>query len=486
MKRRMICRWVAMVCFVALFMTCSPASKKEIAEYSGDTLEEILEKYPGGSADLRKSLLRYHLQQPEENGPLVYLARERLGEGRLAEAGLYLESSRRRLTRGVSAEDLGLLWYLSAYHSYLNQGYSAALSFLEKYEESAQEISGQNRALNSDSDLADRAVFLKAKSLLSLDEADPAAVDLLLGLWNRKSGLMDQNTRLLLAGLLLRADADSKDGRSAEMTYNSSETVRRILQESLSGDEYDPRSSRIWTSMCLEAGLDETAALGELEYQFFNAGGEFLLSAYSAHIGALAAALETGEWGEVKAAGEELMAKGNRHRLLPFLVALSDLETGDPTTGDLNAYREAGQSYYNTQLYYRFLWRAADRKGERYAPLLKEALNATILLDPSNDYAGEARRRLAEEYGIDKEAELLPLTETEMRELVQMVREGAPARLLDPMIGFLSWPENPCTLQAGVLLRQVRDMPGVRQLLQKRKSLGKPRSAERIKAILQL
>ena len=163
-----------------------------------------------------------------------------------------------------------------------------------------------------------------------------------------------------------------------------------------------------------------------------------------------------------------------------------------------SALASLGRPYWGTQPYHYYLWRSYDRVAQRSESLLLELIAESIELEPRGELSLRGRRRMAELYGVEPSTVTLPLTEGEMLRLLELTQRGAPVSILEPLLDFLYWPENPCSLRAALYLRQLRNLPGLREMLEQRlrhiessldtaeESIYYRRAKERIEAILRM
>jgi len=452
------------------------------------------------------ALLRRHLEMPGEVCPSVYLARENIEAGRFEEARLYLDAVADDLNKkpeNACRSCVRLGGYLSAYVDFMDGKYNAALEHLGVIESSGGVQEGTCGSPDTGGALNGREKLLKARICTAMDKHGDTAAGLLLDLWQEDREILGGAGVLMLAHSLMEEGMEDKAGE--------------ILMVWLSGAPYSGASAGLWAELCRRAGLPEFLELTLAEFLIIEglktetgpaagiSGGrpapESLSpesagiktspaetgSIYARNIRAeeIVTMLRSGNWCSLLSALKDL-EEGQSHRFARYLTVLCRLNDGEAGPEDLAEYQDAGAPYRGTQIYYSFLWKAAKGMGRRYRTLCEEALTASIQAGPHSQQALEARRQLAVFYGVPDNAALLPLTAGEMEELAGFVVEGAPADILLPLAGFLEWPENRCSLHAALILRQLREVPGVRKLLREQVKQSNQRGRERIEAILSM
>ncbi len=445
--------------------------RKEISNSSPnsnpDRIGEIL-KIPGDE-ERRNELLLYHLENKSNNAAMVYLGRELLLQGRIEEARIYLRAPLGISTDG-RAESLSL--YLRAYLAFFEQDYRQAERLLSRFKalDSAPREKGEGEGEGNDKvDLDSRVDLLQAAVMIGLGEDLGEAADILLALWKRDQRLLNERRLLELIELLQHL------GRVEES--------KTLLSDAGRTRPYNQNTSPRWVRLAEAGGmefLEETGRVEDLLVRDIISSAEISGNTLQ---DALLTAFESEQWQRVEEIVNVLKEK-HSHRLLPFLDALCRLKTHGAGKGELELFQHTGAPYRETQFYYYHLWKGLDDMGDVYRPLMKEALTASILVAPPSSRADEARRRLALLYGLEGEGGPAPLTELEMKRLGEFVMRGAPVEVLGPVLEFLEWPENPCTLQAGLVLREVRDVPGVRELMEDFLSGSGDRARERLESIL--
>ncbi|MGC9311537.1 MAG: hypothetical protein ACP5IA_02510 [Sediminispirochaetaceae bacterium] len=440
-------------------------------------------------------LLRRHLEMPQEVCPMVYLAREDLEAGRLDEARLYLEAVADDWKEGSDEELLScyrLGYYLTAYLNFLDGEYASALENLGVIESIGASEEACRGGAEAQSTLNGKEKLLKARIFTAMDLHDDEAAGLLLELWEDDREMLGDAGTLMLVHSLIE---QRMDDRAAE-----------ILLFRLSEAPYSGGNAALWAELCRRAVLPEYTELTLAEFLIIEGlEAEIESAADSASEAAgpggrmrderspaeilraeeIVKLVQGGSWNALLSILKEL-DEGKSHRFSRYLNVLCRLNDKDAGPEELAEYQEAGAPYRGTQIYYSFLWKAANGMGSRYRALCEEALTVCIQTGPHSKQALEARRQLALLYGAPDDADLLPLTAAEMEELAGFVIEGAPAGILLPMVGFLEWPENRCSLHASLILRQLREVPGVRKLLSEQMSQSNQRGKERIEAILSM
>lgn len=434
-------------------------------------------------------LLRRHLEMPQEVCPMVYLARENLETGRLDEARLYLEAVADDWKEGSEEELLPcyrLGYYLTTSLNFLDGEYTSALENLGVIESIGAAQTGACESPDAESTLNGREKLLKARICTAMGQNDDAVAGLLLGLWEDDREMLGDAGTLMLVHSLIEQRIDDK--------------AAEILLLWLSEAPYSRGNAGLWAELCRRAVLPEYMELTLSEFLIIEGleadtgsaaeepGGRMRDERSPAEIlraEEIVNLVQSGNWNALLSILKEL-DEGKSHRFSRYLNVLCRLNDKNSGPEELAEYQEAGVPYRDTQIYYSFLWKAVNGMGSRYKALCEEALTACIQTGPHSRQALEARRQLALFYGVPDDADFLPLTAAEMEELAGFVIEGAPAGILLPMVGFLEWPENRCSLHASLILRQLREVPGVRKLLSEQESQSNLRGKERIEAILSM
>lgn len=492
-----------LVLFSVLVTACGSGEAGSSAEPAdAEELEKVLAI--SDSSERRKELLLWNLDHGYADAAMIYLARERVAEGSLMDAEILLKASR-ELSVGAEARRLGD--YLEGYLAFLREDYGAAEDFLGRTMASIGN-SGESE------DLKERAELLFARSIITRSMVVPGektgkegqenlekAAELLLALRDRHSSYLNEAILLELTALLLEL------GRREE--------AGDVVGDALHSFPYNPQTVRFWENLAGEAGLAVMREITKLERKLISG----LPCDYEKERGQvvpvqkICSFVKTENWPELKKLTRSLK-NAESHRLIAFITALSDLRGQNPHTGQgvgdealetspevspeamseglpatspealLEAYLEAGRPYRKSQFYYFQLWKSIDGWGEKYEALLVETLKACIVTGPSTERALEARRRLAVAYGAADLPGPLPMTETEMKKLSDCVLQGAPAEILQPMLEFLEWPDNPGTLRAELILRGVRDVPEIRDFMEEFLNGAGPRAEERVRSIL--
>lgn len=420
---------------------------------------------------------------------MVYLAREDLEAGRLDEARLYLEAvadDRKVRTEEELLSCCRLAYYLTAYLNFLDGKYASALDSLAEIESIGASEEACRGGAEAQSALNGKEKLLKARIFTAMDLHAEEASGLLLELWEENREILGEAGTLMLIHFLLE---QRMDDRAAE-----------ILLFRLSEAPYSRGNAALWVELCRRAALPEYLELSLAEFLIIEGleadsaseaagpGGRMRDEKSPAKIlraEEIVNLVQSGSWNALLPILKEL-DEGKSHRFWRYLNVLCRLDEKNAGPEELAEYQEAGAPYRGTQIYYSFLWKAASRMGSRYRALCEEALTACIQAGTHSKQALEARRQLAQFYGAPDEEDLLPLTAAEMEELAGFVVEGAPAGILLPMVGFLEWPENRCSLHASLILRRLREVPGVRKLLSEQMSQSNQRGKERIEAILSM
>jgi hypothetical protein len=460
---------------LGLLLAVSTACAGEGGEAPRAALEKILET--ADPSERRKDLLAWNIDHGWSDAAVMYLARERIAEGRPEEGALLLDAAR---DLSLGTEDRCLGEYLSAYLDFFREDYPAAEESLRRCLKliDSKPIGSPDRR----EDLRDRVELLLARSLMARGEKGEQAAELLLDLRRRRSSYVDEQFMLELSSLLL----------SLHRREEAGELVAEALQEL----PFNPSTLRLWETLAGDTGHETLQRMTRLEETLI--GG--LPCAFAAPskedelYHSMCLAVEGGAWRELGKLLASLEDPGF-HRLSAFLATLSSLRAADDTgveagTGEkggasgLALFLETGKPYRKSQFYYYQLWKIAETMGEKYQPLAGESLEACILTGPSTDRGREARGRLAEIYGLKGLPGPLPMTEAEMKGLADFVIQGAPAEILRPLLDFLEWPENPCTLEAELVLREVRELPAVRKLMTEQLELAGSRGEERLLSIL--
>jgi len=443
---------------LGLLSLLSPGCHKS-DEVSVDGISRILEISDG---QVRKyALISRTLEQGCAGPSNVYLARELMAEGRLKEAELYLRAA------GVLAPDdeagrLGI--YLEAYLAFLREDYGKTEILLEQCTAGTSE----------EDDLLQRADLLLSRSRIAQGKDLEEAADSLLQLWERKSPYLGEGILIELTDLLIRLDRK--------------EEAVGLIEVAVVTLPFNDASSSFWVELAGETDLNfikETILIeGEMIRGDAKTQGrqrDFVSGTKT--IAEVREAMGSGDW---EGALERLakLKEGASHRLYPFLEAVCALRKRGAGKEELNNYLDRGWPYRETQFYYHHLWKGLDLMGGDYRPLMLETLNAGILTGPLHGRAREARVRLARAYGLEGLPGPLPMTEAEMKHLVDFVLQGAPVEILRPVLEFLEWPENPCTLRAELALRELRGIPAVQDYITRYRGEAGERAEERIDSIL--
>jgi len=179
-----------------------------------------------------------------------------------------------------------------------------------------------------------------------------------------------------------------------------------------------------------------------------------------------------------------------KHRFAEYMYAICRLYSHPHERGSRENYSRLAALYGDEQLYFVHLYRALSPAGESEVSdptaleLVEQALRGCIATGPHTELAAEARAHLARLAGLPPELKAEPLLQEEMQQLAAFVWEGGAPQLLQPLIEALEWPENRYSLEAGLLLRQLRAKPGVDAYITQRQKLAGERGRERIRAIL--
>ncbi len=488
---------VALVLPVCAGISCSGtgAGDRPVEEKRGCT--DILDIPDPDERQL--ALLRRHLQMPREICPLVYLARGHIEAGRLDEARLYLNAAADEWEDNPGRACIPCLRsgrYLLASLDFMDGKYASALDHLAAVESIKGVEEDSSGGCDEGNALNGREKFLKARVYTAMNKQSGKAAGLLLELWRDNREILNEAGTVMLVHLLLEQGMDTK--------------AAEILMVCLSQAPYSAGSAGLWAELCRQAALPEYMELTLAEFSIIEEVDAEMVSAAEVPGGStgaespapdsagiegspveplraekIAELVRNGQWSTLRTCLEQREeVKG--HRFFKYLTILCMINGKGMEPELLAEYQEAGSPYRGTQLYYSYLWKAVHSLGSRYRVLCEDALNACIQAGPHSSQALEARRQLAVFYGIPDDTALLPLTAGEMEELAGFVLEGAPPRILLPLAGFLEWPENRCSLHASLILRRLREIPGVRKLLREKVKHSNQRGKERIEAILSM
>ncbi len=441
-------------------------------------------------------LLGLHLQYPRALSPMIYLAQIDFASGKTIAAEAWLQaardSSRDSRVEGSSPDsaldyETQLMWYLSAHSAYERQENLKCLSYLEEMKTgAAPEIPPDDHVRRAE--LFKLARVLKVRAMMhgnvNSQGGDPKAVCDLLNL------VCESSPELLPKEVLLQ-------GADLCSSVNRPETASVLLQYYCRRRAFDPDYWEITAKLCEDCGLDTEASLIRHEAQTFlqpervasvnfTGADEKLLEAVRC--------FQSQQWEGAFELLHTLLDEGKlpRHRFAEYMYAVSRLYSRPRERAARENYTRLAELYGDEQLYFVHLYRAlsgefsgaADSNGEAMK-LVEQALRGCIAAGPHTEWAGDARSYLAQLAGLPQELEAEPLLKEEMQRLAGFVWEGGSPQLLDPLIETLEWPENRYTLEAGLILRQLRVIPGVDMYIARRGELAGERGKERIRAILQ-
>ncbi|MFW6208616.1 MAG: hypothetical protein ACOC7X_07900 [Spirochaetota bacterium] len=454
-------------------------------------LEEVL-AVPD-PAQRYKRLLGLYLSEKKILPLGVHLSQAELELGRPEEAEIWLAEARKAFQSGrgePSAKAIGdacLIWELATRAAWLRQRYRECIRFAAK----AGEYSDALRSAGADERLA-RVQLLAARSRLA------GGIDPLRGCQTIYE-LAKNHPKLLVIEDVLRAveiyDGDEEDHAAAH------EHAQALLQHYWSSCAYSPGHAEAAVEFSRRCGMDAARRIGQLELHTFtlkkkvpNADEQLVkISRIGEELCAVLKHIEAGLWREAEAAMRTLERDQEvpPHRFVSYLHALVRLYRNPGSEAVRREYARQARHYGREQRYFVHLFRAlADTAGTEGAYAARElygqALQGCIAAGPYTAAADEARMRLAEQAGIPPELQARPLLPAEMKQIAALVQEGGPPQLLQPLTAALEWPENRFTLQAGLLLRQLRGQPAVREYLSAEFQLCEGRARERLRAILQL
>ncbi len=458
-------------------------------------------------------LLQIHLRYPYALEPLTRLARTNMSTGDPATAEVWLKEARDRLAKASGHSKSGTstsrnnktqdtdkktdlqslkIWYLSAQNAYYLQQLKECRAYVKRLD---------SRTSLKGSDFFRAAQLLKARVFLSSGSTNvdrTKGVELVLELLSVNPEILDPEDVLRAAQVCITLGRTDEAG-----TLMSHYAMYTAYQQ-----EYVSTAAGI----CEKCGLTTHAFLFKAEMEHFSAdyalqsnettsgtgptgtdnyafdssGQSFIMSKVVSAV----KASRHNKWAEVYSVLKALESEDAlpKHRYISYLQRLSGLycSTGDAVLQ--RKYIKALKWYGREQAYFSHLFKALNGLRGQGVPdeLLERALRGCIASGPYSKCARQARKVLGEKAGLPPALQAEPLLETEMQRIIVLVAQGGNPQLLRPLVTALDWPENRYTLEAGLLLRRVRSLPGVRSYLRYMfDSVGK-RGQARIKAILQL
>ena len=466
-------------------VTGKPAGINRTGVPGARKLEEVL-AVPD-PAERYKRLLGLYLSNEKNPRYAVHLAQAELELGRPVEAEIWLGEAREAVESGrgkPAPEDKGdlcLIWELSARVAWLQRRYRECIGFAARTAEYAEAL----RCAGTAERLA-RVRLLAARSRLACGIAPLRGCQTIYE-------LAESHPHLLVNEDVLRA-VEIYAG-TEESSPDDSENAQVLLQHYWSGRAYVPGHAKAAVELSRRCGMAAARRIGELELHFFtleesDRPADTQSGESSRSVEKLCTVLkhiEAGGWGEAGAAMEMLTRDQEvpPHRFIGYLQTLVRLYLNPGSETVRREYARLAQYYGREQRYFVHLFRAlADTATGR--ELYEQALRGCIAAGPYTAAAQEARSRLAELAGLPPELHARPLLPAEMRQIAALVQDGGPPQLLQPLTAALEWPENRFTLQAGLLLRQLRGLPAVRNYLAVQLQHCRGRAGERLRAILQL
>lgn len=445
-------------------------------------------------------LLKLHLAAPENLDLRVHLAQAARELGLSEAAATWLQSVRGAYHRAADheihearevsgdSEVVSKMWYLSVLSAWERQEYRDCIEWAAELERSIQpqEASAKMARLARGRLIAARARLAGSieayRGCQIIAEMAETAPDL----------LSDQD-------LLRAAEFCVHSGEQGEAGRRRRECAAVIMGHYCSGRAYAAGYADVAAELCRDCGLQDEYWIGRIEMSAFSAvsaGGVPAAEASEAakQVRAVWQLCCSGAWSEAFEAADELRRPeaGLQHRFIDYLHALSRINCQPESRGAQDEYTRLSKYYGRQQAYFVQLCsalsgEAADGEAESAArQLYEQALRGCIAAGPYTAAARTARSALAGLAGIPRRYRAEPLLPAEMQRIAGLVREGGPPELLQPLVKALEWPENRFTLQAGLLLRQVRALPPVRQYLLNTFAAAEQRSRERLQAILQL
>jgi len=258
---------------------------------------------------------------------------------------------------------------------------------------------------------------------------------------------------------------------------------------------YNPAYRKFAAELCEVCGLDTEVYLIRHEAAAFSQSGQEVPGNFADEDEQLQKAVhrfQTRQWEGAFELLHMLHEAGQlpRHRFAEYMYAVCRLYSLPHERAARENYTRLAALYGDEQLYFVHLYQALYPAGESgpadsaALKLLEQALRGCIAASPHTEQAAEARAHLARLAGVPPELKAEPLLQEEMQQLAAFVWEGGAPQLLQPLIEALEWPENRYSLEAGLLLRQLRAKPGVDAYIMQRQKLAGERGRERIRAIL--
>lgn len=177
------------------------------------------------------------------------------------------------------------------------------------------------------------------------------------------------------------------------------------------------------------------------------------------------------------------------HRALDLLVGADEaadsfarwmslsarLESGQASASELERYSLMQARYSRMPEY----WLRCMRAWEQ-PELRRDAAERSVLLAPSGPFALSARSALAESYGLRSDAGSTLLVRAEMDGLAALVEQSGDYRALSRLLPLLALPDNPLTMYAIGLLKQLGGSGGCREWLAQTARAHGGRVAERL------
>ena len=449
--------------------------------------------------DRYAGLLRLHLQYPRALPPVVYLAQIDSAAGDTSVAEVWLQAARDSEVGEVApdsarAYETQLMWYLSARSAYEQWDHLKCLSYLEQMKGGVEgeEKGGTAPELASNdytrmTELFKHARLLKVKAMMrghiNSTGGDPKTVCDLLSL------VLESSPELLTNEVLLQ-------GSDICSTENRFATASDLLQHYCRRRPFNPDYREIAAKLCKVCGLDVEADLIRHEAAAFSQLGQEAPGNFSGADEKLLEAVhrfQSNQWEEAFELLQTLIDEGKlpRHRFVEYMYASSRLYSRPRERDARENYTRLAELYGDQQLYFVHLYRAlyplgdSDAQDSSDLKLVEQALRGCIAAGPHTEWAGEARAHLAQLAGLAPELKVEPLLKEEMQQLAGFVWEGGSPQLLQPLITALEWPENCYTLEAGLLLRKLRVIPGVDAYITRKQKVAGERGQERMRAILQ-
>jgi hypothetical protein len=443
--------------------------------------DTIMDEQKG--VELFNSLLALDQEFPDRLVLKVNIGGMLLAAGDLVKAEAYLKQGqklcRRKLFRRGRDPETEYLLFTNLAELYLRKG-----EFTEglRHAEQARDLGVEDRI----------GVFLtEAKCRLGLGEAEEA-LELFRSGWEEHREQFSREDLDIYAELLARREAWTEllqVFRHYEQTYGyqlglgihesaAHERLGRINEGILSAFkelEYQRYLGLIDASVqaqrlrALEEKLADTSWNPDLQ------GGTLVqgLKAFAA-----------GRWSEAHAALESVELDEE----IPFYrysVVASRLESGQANLEDLVRYIDLEADFRELPGYYYHLWRGMKKnRGNYNLGTARRVMEKCILLAPKTEAALETRVELGRLVGLPGQEGSKILLGPELDAILDRLRRGSAASVLDPVMGLLSTAENAYQLAGMLMLRQALTIPAVRSYLEEKRSLAGGRLRERLDFIL--